>query len=147
MDDDDENKPEEIEDEHEKEVEDVLTYQVAKTAPFPKTIISTLTHDYKTPNFLYHLQNFMNKQSIVPQNELTLTSTIPVYKQVVLKLPFLKEASSSEQKDFVHAVRAVTEKVTPKGLKKAIGENFSTVIIRVKEWDKKKGPLDGKTYH
>ena len=145
-DDDDENKPEEIEDEHEKEVEDALTYQVAKTAPFPKTIISTLAHDYKTPYFLYHLQNFMNKQSIVPQNELTLTSTIPVYKQVVLKLPFLKEASSSEQKDVVHAVRAVTEKVTPKGLKKAIGENFSTVIIWVKEQDKKKGPLDGKTY-
>ena len=145
-DDDNENKPEEIEDEHEKEVEDALTYQVAKTAPFPKTIISTLAHDYKTPNFLYHLQNFLNTQSIVPQNELTLTSTIPVYKQVVLKLPFLKEASSSEQKDVVHAVRAVTEKVTPKGLKKAIGENFSTVIIWVKEQDKKKGPLDGKTY-
>jgi hypothetical protein len=145
-DDDNENRPEDLEDDHEKEVKDALTYQIAKTAPFPKTIISTLAHDYKTPDFLYHLQNFMNKQSILPQNELTLTSTIPVYKQVVLKLPFLKEASSSERKDVVHAVRAVAERVTPKGFKKAIGENFSTVIIRVKERDRKKGPLHGKTY-
>jgi hypothetical protein len=143
-DDDDENMLEELEHEHEKEVEEALTYQIAKTAPFPKTIISTLAHDYKAPDFLYHLQNSMNKQSIVPQSELALTSTIPVYKQVVLKLPFLKEASSSERKDVVHAMRAVAERVTSKGTKKAIGESFSTVIIRVKEQDSTIGPLHGK---
>ena len=142
-DDDDENNPEELEDEYEKGVEEGLTYQIAKTAPFPKTIISSLAHDFKAPDFLYNLQNFINKQSIVPQNELALTSTISVYKRVVLKLPFLKEASSSDRKDVVHATRAVPERVTPKGIKKAIGENFSTVIIRVKKQDRKKGPLHG----
>ena len=64
-DDDDENKPEEDEND---EAEEPLIYQITKTAPFPKFVISTLTHDYKAPNFLYHLQNFMNKQSIAPQN-------------------------------------------------------------------------------
>ena len=142
--DDDENKPEELQVEDEHEEEEAITYHIAKTAPFPKTIISTLAHDYKAPDFLYHLQNFMNKQSIAPQSDLALTSTIPVYKQVVLKLPFLKEASSSERKDVVHATRAVAERVTPKGIKKAIGENFSTVIIRVKKQDSTKGPLHGK---
>ena len=55
-------------DDDENEAEEPLTYQITKTAPFPKIIISTLTHDYKAPDFLYHLQNFMNKQSIAPQN-------------------------------------------------------------------------------
>jgi hypothetical protein len=66
---------------------------------------------------------------------------------VALKLPFLKEATSSEQKDIIHAMRAVPERITPKGIKKAIGENFSMVIVQVKEWDSTKGPLHGKTYH
>ena len=143
-DDDDENKPEELEDEYEKEVEEALTYRIAKTAPFPKTIISTLAQDYNVPDFLYHLQNFMNKQSIVHQSELAPTSIVPVYKQVVLKLPFLKEAPSSERKDVVHAMRAVAERVTPKGIKKAKRENFSTVIVRMKDQDSMKGPLHGK---
>ena len=127
-DDDDENKPKEDEND-ENEAEEPLTYQITKMAPFPKIVISTLTHDYKVSDFLYHLQNFMNKQSIAPQNQLTLTSTIPVYKQVALKLPFLKEAMSSQRKDVVHAVRAVAERVTRKGIKKAIAENFSTVLV------------------
>jgi hypothetical protein len=55
-DNDEENKPEE---EHEEEVEEVLTYQIAKMVPFPKTMISTLAHDYKAPNFLYHLQKLL----------------------------------------------------------------------------------------
>jgi hypothetical protein len=142
-DDDDENNPEKLEDEYEKEVEEGLTYQTAKTAPFPKIFISSLAHDFKAPDFFYHLQNFMNKQSIDPQKDLALTSTIPVYNQVVFKLPFLKEASSSDSKDVVHATTAVPEKITPKGIKKAIGENFSIVIIWVKKQDRKKGPLHG----
>ena len=143
---DNKHKPD---DEYEMEVEAAITYQIAKTAPFPKTMVSKLAHYYKAPDFLYHLHNFMNKQSIqvAPQNQLELTSTIPVYKQVVLKLLFLKEAASSERKDVVHAVRAVAERVTPKGIKKAIGENFSLVIVRVKGWDRSKGPLHGKSYH
>ncbi|KAF8219805.1 hypothetical protein L208DRAFT_805461 [Tricholoma matsutake] len=43
-------------------------------------------------------------------------------------------------------MRAVTERITTKGIKKAIGENFSTVIVQVKERDSTKGPLHGKTY-
>jgi hypothetical protein len=144
-DNDEENEPEE--DERQEEVEEeALTYQIAKTAPFPKTMISTLAHDYKAPDFLYHLQNFMNTQSISPRHQLALTSSIPVYNQVALKLPFLKEAASSERKDIVHATRAIAERITPRGIKKAIGENFSTVIVRVKERDSTKGPLHGKTY-
>ena len=142
-DDNEENEPEEEHEEEEVE-EEAFTYQIAKMVLFPKTMISTLTHDYKAPNFLYHLQNFMNTQSIAPQHQLTLTSHIPIYKQVVLKLPFLKEATSSEWKDIVHAMRAVPERITPKGIKKAIGENFSTVIVQVKEQDSIQGPLHGK---
>lgn len=56
-DDDNKNKPEDSEDESEKEVEEALTYKIVKTAPFPKTVISTLAHNYKTPDFLYYLQN------------------------------------------------------------------------------------------
>ena len=52
-----------------------------------------------------------------------------------------------EQKDIVHATRAVAERITPKGIKKAVGENFSMVIVWVKEWDSTKGRLHGKTYH
>jgi hypothetical protein len=146
-DDDEENEPEEEEHEEEEVEEEAFTYQIMKTVLFPKTMISTLTHDYKAPDFLYHLQNFMNTQSIAPRHQLTLTSHIPVYKQVVLKLLFLKEAASSEQKDIIHAMRAVPERITLKGIKKAIGENFSTVIVWVKEWDSTKGLLHGKTYH
>jgi hypothetical protein len=40
-DDDDGKKPEDLVDEHENGVEEALTYQIAKTAPFPKTIFST----------------------------------------------------------------------------------------------------------
>jgi hypothetical protein len=100
-DDDDENEPEEDKHEEEGVEEEVLTYQVVKMALFSKTMISTLAHDYKAPNFLYHLHNFMNTQSISPRHQLALTSTIPVYKQVALKLLFLKEAASSEWKDII----------------------------------------------
>ena len=62
---DEENEPEEEHEEEEVE-EEVHTYQIVKTAPFPKTMISTLAHSYKAPDFLYHLQNFMNTQSIAP---------------------------------------------------------------------------------
>ena len=63
-----------------------------------------------------------------------------------MKLPFLKEAASLERKDIVHTTRAVTERIMPKGIKKAIGENFSMVIVWVKERDSTKGLLHGKTY-
>jgi hypothetical protein len=63
---------------------------------------------------------------------------------VALKLPFLKEAASSERKDVVHATKAVAERITPQGMKKAVAENFSTVIVRMKECDRTKGPLHGK---
>lgn len=43
------------EEEHEEEIEEAFTYQIAKTAPFPKIMISTLAHDYKAPDFLYHI--------------------------------------------------------------------------------------------
>jgi hypothetical protein len=141
--DDDEDEPEGDEGEEEEEEEEPM-YQIAKTAPFPKTAISTLAREYKAPDFLYHLQNFMNTQSILPRRPLELTPTIPVYKQVTLRLPFLKEAASSDRKDVVHATRAVPEKMTPQGIKKAVAEHFSTVLVREKERDRTKGPLDGK---
>jgi len=66
--DDDNDEENELEDEHEEEgaEEEVPTYQIVKMAPFSKTVISTLAHKYKAPDFLYHLQNFMNTQSIAP---------------------------------------------------------------------------------
>lgn len=116
---DEENEPEE-EDEEVVEEEEVYTFQIAKTAQFPKTMISTLTHNYKAPDFLCHLQDFMIMQSIAPWYQLTLTSQIPVFKQVALKLPFLKEVMSLERKDIIHTTRAVTERIMPKSIKKAI---------------------------
>jgi hypothetical protein len=59
--DDDDDEPEEGEDEGEDDADaEEPTYQIAKTAPFPKTLISTLAGEYKAPDFLYHLKNFMN---------------------------------------------------------------------------------------
>jgi hypothetical protein len=66
--DDDNDEENEPEDEHEDEgaEDEGPTYQIAKMALFPKTMISTLAHNYKAPDFLYHLQNFMNMESIAP---------------------------------------------------------------------------------
>jgi hypothetical protein len=68
-DDEDEDEPEGVkgEDEEDSDVEEEPTYHIAKTAPFPKTPISTLAREYKAPDFLYHLQNFMNTRSIAPR--------------------------------------------------------------------------------
>ena len=88
-DDDDENKPEEDEND-ENEAEEPLTYQIMKTAPLPKIIISTLTHDYKVPNFLYHLQNFMNKQSIAPQKSTNTHINHPCVQTGCIKTAILE---------------------------------------------------------
>lgn len=62
-----ENKPEEDECKEEVEEEAFTIYiPDCKDSTISKNMISTLAHDYKAPNSLYHLQNIMNTQSIAP---------------------------------------------------------------------------------
>jgi hypothetical protein len=145
----DENEDGDYEDEDEDEDEEKwTTYTIAKKPSFPLTTISTITECYSASEFLSQLSNFVAANSTLTPPPIHLVNDkllVPVYKQVVLQLPHIRELESESRRDPIHATPATEMSLTAKGMKEGIPSRFSTVLVRTAPVDEKKGPIHGKS--
>jgi hypothetical protein len=126
-------EPEELEDEPE-ELENNIEkrmYQIAKNAPFPSTDEDTIMNGYGAIDFLYYLDQFIRDRNIPLKESLTKHTQFPVFKQVVLELPFVEHAQTESRRDVIQATRAEGESRMKKGgRKEGKGADMSMVLVR-----------------
>ncbi|KAJ7168730.1 hypothetical protein C8R46DRAFT_897819, partial [Mycena filopes] len=101
-------------------------YTIAKKAPFPRVPVASLEQDYGAQDFLFHLEDFLRAEDLLPRRFDTISAKFPVYKRVVLKIPAVVQVSTSITNDPVRATPATPSK----GLKKAVPAHFDTVLAR-----------------
>ncbi|KAF7372132.1 hypothetical protein MVEN_00072100 [Mycena venus] len=99
---------------------------IAKKAPFLRVSVESVEHDYGTGDFIYHLEDFLCAEAILPHRFSDIFSTSSVYKQVVIKVPAVVQASTSITNDPICAVHATPSS----GLKRATPAHFDTVFSR-----------------
>ena len=148
VDDEDEGEAEEIGDNNQQ----VLT-SIAKKPAIVGVNVNSLSEDYGAADFNYYVDEFL------PQYHPAYTAALShaldenprflLYKRLVLTLPPVPAISSQPLRDVVHAVKGVDQVVTTKGVKKAVAERFSTVLVRVGEGNRRSerpSPLQGASY-
>ena len=142
-----EEEEEENQEEEEEEEEKRTTYMIAKKPSFPLTSISTITKQYGACDFLLQLSEFLTTQRTIYPSPVHLINDgllVPVYRQVVLQLPYIRELGSESRRDTVHATPAIEMTITDKGMKESIPSRFSTVVVKTAEPDDRKGPIHGE---
>ncbi|KAG6806972.1 hypothetical protein H0H92_009320 [Tricholoma furcatifolium] len=131
---------------------DVLTqihttcHRVAKVPAFPRVTATTIVDDYGAVDFLHNLSLFFQQHSIRIPDSLSSSSTFAVYRRLHLMLPLIPEVSSTCIHDKVIATRAEKQRITTRGIKKAVPGQHSTILVRTEVGDSSKGPLHGEYY-
>ncbi|KZP30194.1 hypothetical protein FIBSPDRAFT_908162 [Athelia psychrophila] len=104
--------------------ESTPAYTIAKYAPYPNTPIATIIGDYGAKDFIWHLEDFLRRQSmptIIPDH-----ITFPVYKRLSLQLPALPAVSELPVKDTIRADKH--QPSNTKSGKKEVPAHFDTVL-------------------
>ncbi|KAF7371562.1 hypothetical protein MVEN_00011400 [Mycena venus] len=101
-------------------------YTIAKKPPFPRVSVESLEHDYGAGDFIYHLEDFLRAEGILPRRFNDISATFAVYKWVVIKVPAVVQVSTSITNDPIRAVRATPSS----GLRRATPAHFDTVLAR-----------------
>jgi hypothetical protein len=110
---------------------------------FPNLTLASIATDFHAPQFLYHLENFLETRSIetaIPPYNL---STFPVYKRLSLSLPAVWEVTSHVVGDTIRAVRGEPMKLTPAGVKPSKASQFDTILVRTHPRADGEIPTDG----
>ncbi|KAJ7925327.1 hypothetical protein B0H13DRAFT_2570967, partial [Mycena leptocephala] len=94
------------------------TYIVAKKPGFPSLTAKAITTDFKAPDFLGNLTDFLHSKSIIPRLVPADNSTFPV--------------GSSDTRDTIRAVKGQLLRMTPKGVKPEKAGQFDTVLARLR---------------
>jgi hypothetical protein len=108
------------------------TYLVAKKPGFPSLTAQVITTDFKAPDFLDNLADFLHSKSIIPHLVPTNSSTFPVYKKLSLTLPVIAEVGSGDTRDTIRAVKGQPLRMTPKGVRAEKAGQFDTVLARLR---------------
>ena len=124
------------------QADDEPTYQIAKRPSF-LTEIATLDDDYGCREFLWYLDEFMDKHKIHPSVILDKSSRIGVYKQFSVQLPIVKEAASESRMDVIRAMKSIPESASSRSHVPTVPTKRSTVLVHVEPKDNKKGPFHG----
>lgn len=96
-------------------------------------------------DFLYYLERYIQQNNIPLCYPLTATTCFPVYKQLVLVLPFMEEVASESRQDIIRATKETEETRTEKGgMKQIVRAETSTALVRTGPSDASKGNLHGK---
>ncbi|KAJ7873970.1 hypothetical protein B0H13DRAFT_2236195 [Mycena leptocephala] len=93
------------------------TYIVAKKPGFPSLTAKAITTDFKAPDFLDNLTDFLHSKSIIPR---------------LLTLPAIAEVGSGDTRDTIRAVKGQPLRMTPKGVKPEKAGQFDTVLARLR---------------
>jgi hypothetical protein len=129
------------------ELEDNLSYRVAKTPAFPHVSAATIISEFHATDFLIKLDDFLESQSINSPVQPNLQSTFPVYKRLTVPLPKIPEVSSNAMHDTIRAVRGEPRKMTAKGVKPEKQGQFDPVLIRQTAPDRSQRPTDGTPFY
>ncbi|KAF8159953.1 hypothetical protein B0H34DRAFT_655320, partial [Crassisporium funariophilum] len=119
------------------------SYRVAKKPALPRVTVQSIVNDFGAKDFLRHLSSFLQDHSIASLVQPSDASTFPVYHRLQLSLPAIREVSTSSIKDTIIASKAERGRVTTHGIKRGKPGRFSTVLVRVRDGDPSKGPIDG----
>ncbi|KAJ7215521.1 hypothetical protein GGX14DRAFT_608507, partial [Mycena pura] len=103
-----------------------MPYTIARKAPFQNISVDILENEFGAKNFLYHLENFLRGESILPDNFANLLGPFPVYKRFKLAIKPVIQVGTRPIVDVIRATRGKAEV----GLKKAVTARFDTVLAR-----------------
>ncbi|CAK5274931.1 unnamed protein product [Mycena citricolor] len=104
-------------------------YAVAKTAPRRNVTIDMLEHEYGTTDFKWYLQEFLEKNNILPRDFDDIEALFAVYKRVMIHILPVEHVTDEVTQD---PVRATPPKPAI-GTKKAIPLHFDTVLAHQKK--------------
>ncbi|KAJ7757903.1 hypothetical protein B0H16DRAFT_1822559 [Mycena metata] len=121
----------------------VPVYVVAKKPGFPNVTATSISTDFRAPDFLLHLSAFLHSKSIIPPIELSPSSKFPVYKRLSLTLPAVSAVTSKTVGDTITAVKAEGMKITPTAVKPATHGRFDTILVRTHPRGDGASPVDG----
>ncbi|KAL1658820.1 hypothetical protein GGF50DRAFT_66513 [Schizophyllum commune] len=118
-------------------------YIVAKSPSFPRASLASIFDNYDVDELKFHLLKFLDREGITPLSEdLGVDSRIrfPVYKQVKIKLPFVRQAASESMID-----RVIASPASLRHAPRSQGEEmstFSTILVRESKGNGE-NPLEG----
>ncbi|KAJ7207810.1 hypothetical protein B0H12DRAFT_1034405 [Mycena haematopus] len=118
-------------------------YRVAKKPAFPRLTAASICTQFKAPDFLFNLDDFLKSHAITPRVEPSENSTFPVYKRLSIPLPTIPEVGSHDVMDRIRAVRAQPLQMTAKGVIPAKAGQFDTILVRSVKPGADQRPTDG----
>ncbi|KAJ7290123.1 hypothetical protein C8J57DRAFT_1164296 [Mycena rebaudengoi] len=119
------------------------TYSVAKKPGFLNLPVAAITTEFHAPDFLLHLEHFLDSNSIQSTFPPTENSSFPVYKRFTLTLPRHRQVGSHDVVDTIRAVKGVAQKITRTGVQPTRPGQFDTVLVRERPRAAGADPTDG----
>jgi len=120
-----------------------VTYQVAKKPSNVGLSITSIIDDFGAVDFLMQFNTFL--QTTLQVTTIANNQTqFSIYKHIALFLPPIPEVSSNPIRDVIHSTKAIPQVVTGNGIKHGVPARFSTVLVRVENFNSKLAPMDGK---
>ncbi|KJA28252.1 hypothetical protein HYPSUDRAFT_129651 [Hypholoma sublateritium FD-334 SS-4] len=120
-----------------------LTYHLAKKPAFVGASAQSITSDYGAINFVHHFNDYLARAYPGARVAAMDSTTFSLYKKVTLKLPVIFEVSETRIQDSIYATKPTRSSVTTQGIKRGQPAKTSTVLVRIRQADPTKGPLDG----
>lgn len=105
--------------------------------------VDVIIKDYGANDIVLHLNTFLAKILPSLNTLVTLATWFLVYKRLTLMLPAIPTVSLNPVVDVVHCTARTQKQITTQGIKDTVPGKFSTVLVRVKEPEEGKGPMDG----
>ncbi|KAF7323509.1 hypothetical protein MKEN_00570500 [Mycena kentingensis (nom. inval.)] len=139
---DEEEEAEEEEEMTEEEQEHRTTYTIAKRPAYANLSAEVIETRFGVRDFLYYVEEFIEKRDIPQLTPLSTTSRFHGFKQATLHLPSFR-AAPSHSLDTIHAILPTAGSLSNAGIKRGSAAKFSTVLVRVGEHNWKEGPLSG----
>ncbi|KAF7288334.1 hypothetical protein HMN09_01403100 [Mycena chlorophos] len=131
-----------LDEEDPEEISTKITYTIASRPAHKNFDAETIETRFQIRDFLYYLQEFMDKNDLSQQMPLLASTGFDVFKQATLHLPELRAAPMAAS-DVVHAALGQAGSMSNQGIKRATPAKFSTVLVRVGERNWQQGPLSG----
>lgn len=141
-DDNEEDEEEEIDDHGVNSTKSIIRHVAKKPAAVGITV-DAIIKDYGAKDIVPHLNKFLPKILPSLNTSATPATRFSVYKRLTLMLPAIPAVSLNPVVDVVHCTHGTRKQITTQGIKDAVPGKFSTVLVRVKEPEEGKGPMDG----
>ncbi|KAJ7053240.1 hypothetical protein C8F01DRAFT_1260899 [Mycena amicta] len=92
-------------------------FLISKRPAYANVTADSMATDFHAPDFLRRIDDFLRTQSIPHIQEISRTSTFPVYKHLSIDLPRVVEVTTHRTLHKIQAVKGEPRKEMPKGIK------------------------------